>query len=86
MQTDPSKIRTSPTEMYKNRVEAVKNKLPRNWRDLLLKENNIYNNNYGLQLLNNVYSLQTADVRITELMEAISKKYVDDLIKSTQAA
>lgn len=72
--------RQNPTDIYKQRVAAIKNKLPRKWRQLFLNKHPEYDNDFGLNLLNNVYKCQTADVLITKEMERISNDYVTEIL------
>ena len=74
--------RQNPTDIYKDRIVAIKQKLPTNWRGIFFARNPIYDNRHGYNLLNNVYMCRTADVHITEELEKISAEYIDEITKT----
>lgn len=64
--------RVSPTTAYTNRVDLIKGKLPKNYKEVLLTNHPEYNNHKGAILVQNVVALRSADVVITEILERIA--------------
>lgn len=63
--------RVSANAEYKNRVKAIKDKLPSNWRDIIIRNFPKYGSQKAYVLMSNVLAGRSADVTLTEYMEAI---------------
>lgn len=63
----------TPARVYKNRVQAVKEKLPRSWRQIVFSNYPKYETDtYLRKRLENVFSTRSACVEITEILEGIA--------------
>lgn len=67
-------IKSSPVQHYKSRVGAIKDILPANWKEIIIKHYPQYNTVQGGVLINNVSLMRASDVKLTEIMERIAKK------------
>lgn len=63
----------SPSKYFKSRVKKIKNDLPKDWRSIVMNHFPEYDSAVGLRLMNNVHKGNSADMRLTEIMEQISK-------------
>jgi hypothetical protein len=72
--TKKTSVNRDPDDL-KVRVMNIKEELPDNWRNILLKNFPEYNNKGGLNLLHNVRHLRVADERVTLIMEEIARRY-----------
>ena len=64
--------RLSPTAAYTARVKAIKSTLPKNYKDILYANHPEYNTHKGSVLVQNVVSLRSADIALTEILEKIA--------------
>lgn len=68
------KLRVSPGAECKRRVAAIRDRLPKNVRQLLTASHREYDSAEGLILINNVLSGRSQDLKLTEILEAIAKE------------
>ena len=61
-------LRKSPDQMYKERVISIKDKLPKNFRQIIYDTFPEYNTAKGAILINNVVVGRSPDVRLTEIL------------------
>lgn len=64
--------RTSPATACKERVAAIRAKLPKNVRLLIMDKYSEYNTGTGSILINNVLAGRSADLKLTEILEKIA--------------
>lgn len=62
----------SPAQVYKNRVKAIADKLPDNYKQIVYSHYPQYNTPTGAQQLSNVKQLRSAHVQLTEILERIA--------------
>lgn len=67
-------LKSNPNQVFKNRVIEVKENLPKDWQNIVIKHYPKYDTKKGYHLMRNVYRLQSADVQLTEIMEKIANK------------
>jgi hypothetical protein len=65
-------LRKSPNDAYKARVKAIKEKLPKNFREIIYEKFPKYNTAKGAMLINNVVALRSPDITLTEILEQIA--------------
>lgn len=63
------------SEILKNRIRICKKLLPNNRRQLVINLAPEYDSLKGARLMDNVFKLRSSDLRLTELIEEIVKKY-----------
>lgn len=63
---------SNPRKATVSRVQAVKSKLPKNFRQIILANYPEYNTATGAVLINNVVALRTAHIELTEILERIA--------------
>lgn len=68
-------IKIKPRDKVVERVKEAINKLPKGWRSVVCFEYPEYDNEKGKQLLNNVAKGNTADLRVTEILEHLAQEY-----------
>jgi len=73
MQLTENKIqRVRPADSYRNRVAAIKNSLPLNYRKILFSNHPEYETAKGKALISQVLALNTTDILLTEILERIA--------------
>lgn len=63
--------------LLKERVAAVKQRLPKNWRKLVFEKMPEFNTHSGSTLLTNVLAGRSTDYRITAILESIVEEVVN---------
>jgi len=56
----------------RSRIEAIKNKLPKNYRSIIISKYPQYDSYSGTSLINNVMNLKSTDEALTEILEKIA--------------
>jgi hypothetical protein len=73
------------SEILKNRIKVCKKVLPNNWRQQIILLAPEYDSLKGARLMDNVFKLRSSDLRLTELIEQISKDLeFDENVISTE--
>ncbi|MFC0181099.1 hypothetical protein SAMN04515674_11950 [Pseudarcicella hirudinis] len=72
----PPKDIKKTAEILKSRVKECKAFLPNNWRQRIIKIAPEYDSLRGARLMDNVFKLRSSDLKLTELIETISKEYL----------
>lgn len=72
MPTEKELKRVNPRTATVNRVKAIKDKLPSNYRAIILSNYPEYNTAAGYSLISNVITGRTADNTVTEILEKIA--------------
>lgn len=67
-------LRVDPGADCKRRVSAIKDKLPKEVRSIIMERYREYNTGSGSSLINNVIAGRSADLRLTEILEKIAKE------------
>ena len=70
----------------KSRILAVKEELPKAWRDRFYLKNPEYNNYKDVRLLENVITGNTIDEKVTNLLEKLVIEYQSENLKKEEAA
>lgn len=58
-------------ELLRNRVAAIKDKLPKNYRGIIIRKYPEYDTQQGAFLINNVVRLKSTDEELTSILEEI---------------
>lgn len=68
-------VKKTPVLLQKERVAAFKNRLPSNWKQIVIRHFPEYNTLEGGMLMTNIYrGLSASDVRLIDIMEKIADK------------
>jgi len=70
-----NQLRRSPDCFYKVRVQKIRARLPKNIRSIVCEKHPEYNCLKGIALLNNVLTMKSSDVYLTEILEDIAQDY-----------
>ena len=61
-------------EILKNRVASIKDKLPKNYRGIIIRQYPKYDTLQGACLIGNVVRLRSTDEELTVILEEIASK------------
>ena len=67
-------LRVKPIDHLKEKVKTIKEKLPKNFRSILLEKYPEYNTISGGTLVTNVMRFRSSDVLLTERLEEIVRE------------
>jgi hypothetical protein len=73
-ETLPHEAGTNVSRHYRNRVAAIKHDLPLNYRDIIYRHFPGYKSPKAKHRINNVMTLRTADMHLTDILERIAKR------------
>lgn len=80
VETKPAKPRDKKNLLF-GRVEAIKSKLPKDWRKRLAIQFPEYDSLEMADLLSRVHSLRAADESLTIILETIASDYQEELMQ-----
>lgn len=76
------KLRVSPRDEYLEKMVKIREGLPKDWRERVKEKHPEYDSSEGYNLLSRVYSLQTADAKLTPILAEIAKEHKRELRKA----
>lgn len=62
----------TPSQACKARVKAVRDKLPRTWREIFFSHYPNWREGALRRLLENVFAMNSANIQVTEVLEGIA--------------
>ncbi len=64
--------KVNPRDEYKKRVKAIRNNLPKNYKQILMHHYPVYDNHKGSIYVQNVVACRATDVLVTNILERIA--------------